>query len=392
MRRIKFGKIGTFFVGSIFIVGLAWGEVGVTDTTIKIGSILDLTGPAATAGVPVRLGHRLCVKYTNQQGGIHGRKIEYLVEDDKYAPPQTVAAAKKLVTRDKVFCITNNTGTAQTESIIPFLTKNKVPLIFPSTAAYKITHPPRHYVFGIFANYETEARCHADYIAHIVEDPKVFIQYFDADFGKNTAEALKDQLSHYGIKTVGEATHKYNTVDFSSHVLKAKEVGANVIPIYSLTPPTAKIALECQKLNFKPLFIINSPASMDELLTLAGSILEGAIGTKLNALNTLPDPRMKTFLELARKDHPDKAPGQVEQSGFFVMWNLVQALKQCGRDLTRENIVKVLESYREFDSVAFGPLTYGPNRRQGPEKILYFTIKNSTFKYLLPGWHGYKRF
>ena len=100
-----------------------------TDTEIKIGAILDLTGPAASAGVPVRIGHKVLFDYVNSQGGVHGRKIIYVVEDDKYSPPQSLAAAKKLVTRDKVFCMVNNTGTAHVESISPFITKNKVPLL-----------------------------------------------------------------------------------------------------------------------------------------------------------------------------------------------------------------------------------------------------------------------
>ncbi|MFC1822235.1 ABC transporter substrate-binding protein [Thermodesulfobacteriota bacterium] len=383
-------SVGLVCLSILFGASSAMAQMGVTDTEIKIGSILDLSGPAATAGVALRKGHKVLIDYVNSQGGVHGRKIKYIVEDDKYSPPQTVAAAKKLVTRDEIFCMFNNTGTAHAESISRFITKNKVPLLFPATAAYKVTHPPKKYVFGIYSNYESEAKLHADYIANIVKNPKVFVQRFDTDFGKNTSLSLQEQLGHYGIKIVGEATHKYSTKDFSSHVLKAKQAGANVMPIYSLGPPTAKIAVECKKLNYQPLFILFSSSSVDEILDLAGSVLEDCVGTKINALNTNPHPEIQKYIKLM------KAAGhqatQVQQSGYFSARTVIMALQQTGRDLTTDNLIKTLESWKDYDAVAFAPLTYGPNRRQGPNGALWWTVKNKAWEYLVPGWHQYKEF
>lgn len=385
--------LSSFLITILLVIPSVFGQDrGVTDTTVKIGSILDFTGPAATVGTPLGRGHQLYVDYINSQGGVNGRKIIYIAEDHKYSPPQCVAAARKLINIDKVFLLTNIVGTAHTESISPYLERTKTPLLFPATGARQLFFPPRRYIFGIYANYEMEAKLHADYIANIIDDPKVFVMRYDTDFGKNTSLSLQEQLGHYGIKIVGEATHKYNTVDFSSHALAAKKAGANVVAIYSLGPPPAKIALECQKLGFKPQFITFSSCNVDQMPKLAGSAVEGLVGTHLMALIQYPHPEMEKFLELYKKAFPDKEPEQIVAAGYFAMRNVVEAIRQTGRDLTRENLIKTLESWENFDSIDFGPLTYGPDRRQGPDHMTWITVKDGKFEYLVPNWHTWRRF
>jgi branched-chain amino acid transport system substrate-binding protein len=338
---------------------------------------------------------RLAVKEINARGGVHGRKFELLGEDDKYSPPQTVAAAKKLIYRDKVFLLFGNTGTAHASSITPMVEKEKVPFLWPSTCASKVFEPMHRYIFSIMTTYESEGRLHADYAAYIVKNPRVFPMYMEADMGKYTKNAMVDQLSKYGINTVGEANHKPTTLDFSSHVLKAYDAKANVIPIYTIAQPAARILLECKKINYKPLFLLFSSDNHDEILELAGDVLEGQVGTTVFAIKKTPHTEIRKFLDLAKKEwgkKDDMEIKDVEMVGYFYVWNIAKAFEKAGRNLTRENLVKTLESYNNVDTVIFGPVTFSPTRRIGAEKCIMLTYKNRQFEYLVPGWHTYRRF
>ncbi|MFC1821146.1 ABC transporter substrate-binding protein [Thermodesulfobacteriota bacterium] len=392
-------KKANLFVMSVVFLTMLIGtslisaaEVGVTDTTIKIGWVGDLTGPIATAGKPLNAGIKLYAKYINDKGGINGRKIIILTENDTYSPTQTVASAKKLIERDKVFCMVGNMGTHTTASIIPLIQKTKTPLLFPGTASATLHQPPKKYLFSIFSTYETEARVHADYIAATIDDPKVFVLYMDTGLGKSCRVALRDQLNNYGIDILEEVSHKPRTVDYSSHALKAYQAKANVVGIYSVSMPVGRFVKECQKLNYKPQFLLISPEYSDELLELAGDVLEGAVGTIVNPLVTARDKQVLEYREVAKKYYPGRTPQLAEMSGYFMLKTASVAIEKCGRDLTREKLIEVLETFKNYDSGGFGQLTYSPTRRIGADKVQIYVIKDKRYKYLVPGWHNYKNF
>ncbi|MFC1822229.1 ABC transporter substrate-binding protein [Thermodesulfobacteriota bacterium] len=384
--------IGLVCLFILFAASFAPAEDGVTDTSIKVGYIGALTGPLAAHGEPILSGMKIFAKYVNEQGGVNGRKIEIVAENDSYSPPQTVAAAKKMITRDKVFCFVGNLGTAPTISIRPLLAKQKVPLLFPGTAATTAFMPVNRYVFSSLTTYTMEGRLHADFIANCVDNPKIFIFFMDGDIGKEYSAGLKAQLKHYGLGVIDETSHKYTTVDYSSHALKAKNSGANVVTLYSIGSPVARFVLECKKIGYKPQFILGAAPSISELLKLAGDAIEGAIGTQVGNLQTSYDPVVRKYREVQAKYHPGKPTRNVELLGFGYLRTASEAFKRCGRDLTRENLIKALESFKDYDTGVNGPITFSPSRRIGAESAIIHTNRGGQYKYYVPGWHSYKRF
>ena len=272
------------------------------------------------------------------------------------------------------------------------LKKKKTALLFPGTAATKVYMPINRYVFSIMSTYEAEGRFHADYIATCVDDPKVMINYADAEIGKEYMKGLKAQLKHYGISVVGEMNHKFGTVDFSSHALKAQKSGANVVAIYSITGPTAKFAIECKKIGYKPLFIMGASESTSETLHLGGKAIEGAIGTQIGALQISRHPVVKKYNELLKKHRPGKHTRNVELYGFAYLRTAVEGFRRAGRNLNRETLITSLETFKRYDTGVFGPVTYTPTRRIGADSIIMHTNRGGSYKYYVPGWHTYKRF
>ncbi len=160
---IRYGLIILLIVG---LVGCANGEghQGVTDDTIRVGMITDLTGPVAFLGQEISAGAKLYFDHVNEQGGVHGRKIELIVEDDGYQPARTVAAYRKLVDLDDVFCFVGNLGTPTTLAIMPMLEREKIPLVGPVAFSSSIYTPPRRYVFASSMSYRMASWVMAEHV------------------------------------------------------------------------------------------------------------------------------------------------------------------------------------------------------------------------------------
>ena len=391
MKNKLFFSIGIIFLFILTAVPFASAEDGVTDTTVKIGWIGDLTGPVAINATPVLDGIKMYAKSVNDKGGINGRKLNILSETDNYAPSQTVAAAKKLIASDKIFCMVGNIGAHTTASIIPLLQKSKTPLLFPGSASTSLYTPPKKYVFSIMSTYETESRIHADYIVNTIEKPRVFVIYMDTSLGKEPLGGIKDQLKKYGVDIIGAAAHKPTAVDFSSQALQCREAKANAVVIYSIGRPTASFLLECKKINYKPQFILFSSECVDALLKLAGDAVEGAVGTHVVSLLNSKDPEVDEYKSVLKKYYPAKKPRVIELIGYTMMRAAGDAIKKCGRNLTRDKLINVLESFKNYDSGAFGPVTFNRNRRIGADNVVYLAVKGGKYVYLVPGWHTYKK-
>ncbi|MCZ6632076.1 MAG: ABC transporter substrate-binding protein, partial [bacterium] len=149
----------------------ASSDPGVTDTSVKVGMIADLTGPIAFVGQEATAGARIYLQHINEQGGVHGRKIELIVEDDGYQPPRTIAAFRKLVDRDRIFCFVGNIGSPTTVATFPFVKRERIPLILPLSGATPMTTPPKRYVFGWDPSYAMHSWIIVKYIREIQKAP-----------------------------------------------------------------------------------------------------------------------------------------------------------------------------------------------------------------------------
>jgi len=331
-------------------------DTGATDTEIKIGNIMPYSGPASAYGV-IGKTEAAYFKKINDAGGINGRKINFISYDDGYSPPKTVEQARKLVESDEVLFIFNSLGTPPNSAIHKYMNAKKVPQLFVATGATKWNDPKDFpWTMGWQPNYQSESRIYAKWLLKEKPGAKIAILYQNDDYGKDYLKGLKDELGPKAASMiVAEESYETTEPSIDNHVVKLKATGADVF--FDVTTPkfAAQAIKKIAEIEWKPLHILNNvAASVGSVIKPAG--FENSQGIVSAAyLKDVSDPQwdndagMKEFLDFLAKDFPEgnKLDGSVVV-GYGVAQTLVQVLKQCGDNLTRENIMKQAASLKDF--------------------------------------------
>lgn len=369
----------------IFVGGVCWAEVGISKDEIKIGGTGDLSGPVAFLGTGVRDGAVLYFKYINDEGGIHGRKIRYVFEDDGYQSPRAVQACKKLVTRDKVFCMFMVVGSAQVNAMYPFLESRGIPCLLPATQNRDMAVPPRKYLFLADPTYTTQAKLAMEYIVEDmgVKNPKIACIYQDDTPGHDWRNGARIGTKYYGLDLL-ELPYKRGAVDFSSQMAKCKNAGVTHILMWTLVREPAFIMKEAQRLQYKALYIAATPSGTKKVIHLAGDSIDYSNGFYLTAIINDPlsenTPGIRELKENMARYKMCDIENFYNAYGYQAAMTLVEGLKRVGRNLTREGLIKALETFKDFDNGFLAPITWGPNLRAGGSAIKMFKVKNGYWK------------
>ncbi len=339
-------------------VTMAADTPGVTATEIKIGNTNPYSGPASAYGT---IGKALGAyfKKVNEEGGINGRKINYVTYDDAYSPPKTVEMVRKLVEQDQVALLFQTLGTPTNTAIHKYMNQQKVPHIFVATGATKWNDPKNHaWTMGWQPNYQTEGRIYANYILKNVPDAKIGILYQNDDYGKDYRKGLHDGLGEAAAKKmiVMEQTYEVTDPTIDSQIVNLKNSGANVF--FNVTIP--KFAVQAIKkahdIGWKPLHLLNNvSSSLGTTLKPAGLEASKGLITALY-MKEITDPQWKNdkgyldWVAWMKKYYPEGAlDDQANAYAYSVAQTLVQVLKQCGNDLSRENIMKQAASLKNLE-------------------------------------------
>lgn len=372
---------------ALIFTGFTWSfaeEIpGVTDTTIRVGMITDLTGPVAFIGQEASAGARLYLDHINARGGVDGRKIELIVEDDGYQPPRTVAAFRKLVDQDRVFCFAGNLGTSTTMATFPFIERERIPLVLPLTFASTMATPPKRYVFAVDPSYDIQAWIIVKYILEIekAQSPRLAVLYQDDDYGQDGLKGLREAAAHYNLPIVAEESYKRGAVDFSTQILNLRKADPTHVVLWTVYREAAAVLKEARMADWHPRFIGGMPLADDKTLELAGPDAEGLLAVTTVDLKS-DEGKVKHYRELLQQFAPAQKPRPYHAFGFLVAQTLVESLQRAGRSLTREGLVAALESFKGWDG-AIGPaLTYGPDLRGGQNASAFMVradVANKTF-------------
>ena len=328
---------------------------GVTDTEITIGNTGPYSGPLANAS-PIPRSEEAYFKMINAQGGVNGRKIKWITYDDGYSPPKTVEMTRKLVEEDNVFLLSGSVGTPTNTAVWHYLNEKKVPQLFPATGATKWDDPKGHpWTVGFFISYQAEGRIYAAYILKNKPDAKVAVLYQNDDFGKDYLKGLIDGLGSKASMIKAKASYETSDPTLDSQVIQLQASGCDVLVTVAI-PKYGSLAIrKMAEINWKPLHILNGIASSVGA-TLKPAGLENAKGIISDTSFKDPtDPQWqndagyKQWSEFMDKYYPggDKNDNQTVY-GYSVGQTTVQVLKQCGDDLTRENVMKQCASMHNF--------------------------------------------
>src|ERR1700710_267937 len=331
-------------------------DPGASDTDIKIGNIVPYSGPASAYGV-IGKTEEAYFRKINAEGGINGRKITFISYDDTYSPPKTVEQARKLVESDEVLIVFNPLGTPPNSAIQKYMNQKKVPQLFVATGATKWNDPKEFpWTMGWQPNYQSETVIYAKYILKNKPDAKIAVMYQNDDYGKDYLKGLKDGLGPKAASMIiAEESFETTEPTIDNHIVKLKSSGADVFVDIATPKFAAQAIKKVAEVEWKPLhFLNNVSASVGSVIKPAG--FENAQGIISAAyLKDASDPQwandagMKEFLTFLEKDFPEgnKLDGSVVV-GYGVTQTLVQVLKQCGDNLTRENIMKQAANLKDF--------------------------------------------
>jgi branched-chain amino acid transport system substrate-binding protein len=347
--------VAAFAVTTTVQAQKAYGP-GVTDNSIKLGNTMPYSGPASAYGAvgKAEIGF---FQMINDQGGINGRKIEFISLDDGYSPPRTVEQTRKLVEQEGVLFDLGPLGTAANTSIHKYLNQKKVPQLFVSTGAAKWGDPEHFpWTMGWQPNYQVEGHIYARYILDNIKDAKIGILYQNDDYGKDYVKGLKDGLGDKAATLiVKEVSYEVTDPTIDQQIGSLQGAGANVF--YDVTTPkfAAQAIRRVADVGWKPVHILNNvSAYVGAVLTPAGlDKSKGIISTAYIKDPTDPqfanDPDVQAYLAFMKKYDPDADPrDQGPVVGYSIAQTAVQVLKQCGDELTRENVMKQAASLHDL--------------------------------------------
>jgi branched-chain amino acid transport system substrate-binding protein len=364
MNRMTRSRLTTLYVASIAVVltgsaALAQKtyDTGATDTEIKIGNTIPYSGPASAYGV---IGKSLAAYFNkvNAEGGINGRKINFISYDDAATPPKTVEQVRKLVEGDEVLLLLNTLGTAPNVAIQKYLTQKKVPQMFVATGATRWDDPKNFpWTMGWQPNYQTEAKIYAQYLLKEKPNAKVALLTQNDDFGKDYLKGFKDGLGEKAkTMIVSESTYELMDPTVDSHIVKFKLAGADTFFNVGSPKFAAQAIRKAAEIGWKPLqFLTNVSVSVGAVLKPAG--LDNAQGIISAAyLKDLTDPQwkddagIKAFDEFLKSYYPEgNRQDTAVLFGYGVAQTMVQVLKQAGDNLTRENLMKEAANLKNFE-------------------------------------------
>ena len=321
---------------------------GVSDTEIKIGNTMPYSGPASAYGA-IGKAETAYFAMINDQGGINGRKINFITRDDGYSPPKTVELVRQLVEQDQVLLLFNTLGTPPNSAIRGYLNDNKVPQLFVATGADK-WNDPKHYpwTMGWQPSYRVEARIYARYILKNLPNAKIAVLYQNDDFGKDYLVGLREGLGDKADKMI-VATQTYETTDptVDSQIVALQGSGADVLLTAAIPKFAAQAIRKVYDIGWKPThFLTNVSASVKAVLQPAGP--EKGVGIiSAGYLKEPTDPQWqdtpeyKEWLAWMKKYNTsgNVADGN-NVSGYSFAQTLVAVLKASGDNLTRENVMK----------------------------------------------------
>jgi len=353
---------------------------GVTATEVTFGMHTDLSGVAATYGVSSSNAVKMRFDEINDAGGINGRKLKVIIEDQAYQVPKAVQACNKLINRDKVFAFVAPLGTPMNNACFKDQFAVGVPNLFPLSAARSMYEPYERLKFYGAASYVDQVRSGIDYFVKTKGKKAVCVMYQDTDFGKEVLEGAEQQTKKLGIKVVETTAHKPTDQDFTAPIGKLRSAGCDLIIMGTIVRDSIVPYTTARKAGWNDVDFLGSAAVYD-LVVGAAQGMEGFYGMGLTEMPYVDSgvASVKTFVEnYKKKFNVDPNIGAVY--GYVAADLTVQGLKNAGKDLTLDSFIKGMEAIKNYKDIFNGPqVSFGPNIRQGANSSFLAQVKGGKW-------------
>jgi branched-chain amino acid transport system substrate-binding protein len=355
---------------------------GVTDAEIVIGTYTDLSGVTAMWGVNNSNSWRMVFDQVNAAGGINGRKIKYIVEDNQYQVPRSVQAANKLINRDGVFIMVANGGTPMNNAVMPDQIAKGVANIFPLTSARSMYEPLNHLKFGLGSSYYDQVRAGLKYFVEQRGKKQVCTMAQDTDFGRDVTDGVKDQLKAENMTLTGATLHKPTDTDFSASVARMHDANCDLLVLGTIVRDSVQIISAVRKTGWN-VDMMGVAASYDDVVAgVPGETTVGfyAMTPMLFVAETGATPEVKAFSAAYRKEF-GKEPNFAAQIGFTGADVVVQALKNAGKNLTPDSFVASMEGIKDYRDIFGSPvISFSSTKHQGSNQSFLCVVKNGHWQ------------
>ncbi|MBF0118871.1 MAG: ABC transporter substrate-binding protein [Desulfobacterales bacterium] len=362
-------------------------EEGVTDTEIRIAQFGPLSGPASPWG-DVVLGTGFLFKLVNEEGGIHGRKINYRPFDDSYNPAKTKYGVKLLQEKLGIFAWVGGVGTETALSVKDYLVNRNIPWVIPITGSEEFITPPNKYIFTAYPLYSFEARILCKYAVENMGKKKIAIIYQNDGYGKSALKGATEELLKHNMEIMPKIPLEVKDNDYEECINTLIKSDSDTVLVF-ITPFSAlRLLLAAKNMNFTPQWMGgNSFSDFPLLYRISHGLWKGMIAT--TQADFTDTPILRKYKEAFKKYASEKEKWSLNfQYGIGFGEPLVEALKRCGRDLTRERFIKEIEGLGNFKGILntgiFKP--FDPNdpesRRATKESYIIQCIENGNIKKL----------
>ncbi len=355
----------------------AGNTTGVTDTEIVIGSFGPLTGPAALWG-NIMKGMDACFKMINDEGGINGRQIKFVMKDDAYDPSRTVPAVREMVQKDEVYAFVGGIGTAPCMSVMEYIVEEDIPWISPITGATHWSMPIKKNIFSVLPYYIDEGVIQAKYAIDSLGSKKIGIIYQNDDVGKSAVVGAKSVLRERGMEFVAEVPVEITDTDLSSHVARLKDAEADVVLLWTLPRQGVITVTNAKVINFEPQYIASFILSdMGLMHNLTKGAWEGVIfGSFATPPYQYDDPIIAKYKSAFAKYYPEDRWGVFPYGGFLYAQPFIDALKEMGENVTREGLIAAMEGFKNYDVHGL-TINYGPDDHQATRSMQLLRCKGA---------------
>jgi ABC-type branched-subunit amino acid transport system substrate-binding protein len=353
---------------------------GITDTEILLGSHQDLSGPLASLGAPFRDGLILAAEEINAAGGIHGRKVRVVVEDNGYDPKKAVLATQKLLTRDKVFAIIATLGTATSTASMPLTLDRGVPFLFPGSASEATYLPYQPLKFAFTTPYGPQVGAAIKHAYEKLGKRRFGILYQDDESGQSVLRSVEEQLKGHGLSLLERTSYKRGEIDFSTQIARLKAANVDVVMLMGNTREAASAKTETKKQGWPVDMMAGSGASSAATIKLGGEAVEGLYvsGQWMNSAQEMT-PALQAIRDRYKARFGQDMQDGVNQT-YVSMMLFAEGARNAGRNLTPQTLQQGLERVKNFKTVfETVPISYAPGNHMPPMDALIMQVKGGKW-------------
>jgi len=375
MNWILKGALSAALMASVATGAMA--ENGVSDDKIMLGAVDPLTGPPSLLGKAHALALKVWQSDVNAQGGINGRQVEIIFEDDGYVPARALQGLKKMIDVNDIFGLIGTSGSAQLAAMMPLIDELGIPTLNNMAVNSHHFNPPLNSLFVVGPTYCQEMSAGVGYLVNEkgLGDGKYALVFQDDEYGDDVRCGYLDAVEKYGLNNVLELEFKRGQKDFSAEMLKARAAGVTVLISGGVVAEHAILLKEAKKNRMKIAFLGTHASHLPPVQALAGSAGDGYFAADyVPPLNALEVPGVAKFMELANtylSETEMKSLNRYSLAGYAGALVFGHAMNECGADLTRTCVIAKLQDLKGFETGGLlGPVTYGEGVRHAPTAVV----------------------